>query len=168
MTPTVATAVWMLLALVGAFAVVIYFSLRARKASFANNLHLRAQDLFPSLGTSDADFANLVYGVWRDKSSTHLELLVRDSRDQELASIVFHTLSREPAFTIELGGTSLRSRCAGKVSTDYRSTPCRGFVADALHVSRVVRRHFSIRGVESGDDREQACTRSSAGASLRI
>ena len=104
MTPTVASAVWMLLALFSVFTVTIYFSLRARKAAFASNLNLRAQDLLTSLGASEADFANLIYGVWRDKSATHLELLVRDSRDQELASIVFHTLSRTPAFTIELAG----------------------------------------------------------------
>ncbi|MGH9709835.1 MAG: hypothetical protein ACRD37_04750, partial [Candidatus Acidiferrales bacterium] len=103
------TPLWIFIGLVVLFAFVIYFGLKLRKASFAKNLDIRAQDIWPSLQGTGWNFSDLLYGVWQDFSATELGLIAKNSRDEEVGKITFHTGSRQRWITFECGGSAFEA-----------------------------------------------------------
>ncbi len=109
MTPSEITLLWFLLGTCLTFAIIVYLGLRLRKRSMMENLQFKAQDIWVPLQTSGWNIANLLYGVLQDFSATEAGLIVRDSRDEEVGKITFHTGARKGWITIQTGAELLEA-----------------------------------------------------------
>lgn len=95
---------WILVGVILLFVAVILTGLRFRKRSFQDALQIRAQDIWASVRDERWNFADLLYGIVQDFSATELGLIVRNSSDQEVGRISFHTGSRKGWITIQAAG----------------------------------------------------------------
>jgi hypothetical protein len=50
-------------------------------------------DIWPQSEDAGFDFAGLLYGVWQDFSATRLGMIVKDSRDHQVAKISYRTVT---------------------------------------------------------------------------
>lgn len=103
MTPTPHQLLLLLGGVCLLFACVIALSLRARRAIMAENLNVRAQELFEPYRGSEWDMASLLYGVFQDFTATELGMIVRDCHDEEVGRITFHAGRRLGWITLEAG-----------------------------------------------------------------
>ncbi len=92
--------VWIALGITALFGAVILFGLHTREARMARNLQLRAQDLWAPFAQSGLERDSLLYGVFQDRSTTQIEMLVRNAKDEQVGRVVFHAISRTGAITI--------------------------------------------------------------------
>jgi len=90
-----------LLALGTLFAVVIFFSFLSRQKNIAKNLALKAEDVWPQIRDAGFDFSDLLYGIWEDFSATERGMVVRDSYDRKVATIIYHTAVLQGSIMIE-------------------------------------------------------------------
>jgi hypothetical protein len=92
---------WFALGVVAFFALVIYFGLKSRKKQLAANQAVNALEVWQELSDPQWNFADLLFGVWQDFSATALGMLVKNSQDQQVGTIVFKTAARQNWITIK-------------------------------------------------------------------
>lgn len=100
---------WLVLGAAGLFGVVIFFGLKFRAASMEAGLETRAADLWVPFEGTGFEFGSLVYGVNQDFSALETGMLVRDSRDEQIGRIAFHTGRRTGWVTIQAGDRSFEA-----------------------------------------------------------
>ena len=81
---------WGALGIIALFAVVIWLGLRVRKTQMARSLRLSAQDVWAPFARSQFERDALLYGIRQDLSMVETELLVRDSKGEQVGQIVWH------------------------------------------------------------------------------
>lgn len=123
---------WGVLGIIALFAVVIWLGLRVRKAQMSRNLRMSAQEVWAPFAHSRLERDALLYGVRQDRSMLDIEMLVRDSKDEEVGRVVWHGGTRREALTISTGAASftadilptMKMRAALHSANDASDTLC--------------------------------------------
>jgi hypothetical protein len=99
----------MFLAIAALFAAVIYFGLRFRKRSMAQNLELHAFEVWKPFEASGWNFEDLLFSVAQDFSSTQFGYIVKNCRDQQIARIIFHAAALRGWIWVQMDGANFEA-----------------------------------------------------------
>ena len=93
---------YFLLAVVGGFAILIYFLLKTRSKNLVENLKLSSHQIWNSISDQSVNLVknHLLFGVWQDASATTTTMVVKDVNDQIAGSIVCPMASRQRTIII--------------------------------------------------------------------
>lgn len=109
MIQTPSGVIWMLVVIASLFAGVIYFGLRFRKQSMTKNLQLHAVDVWKPFETKGWNFEDLLFGVAQDFSSAQFGYIVRNCRDEQTATIIFHAGKLRGWICVEMNGANFEA-----------------------------------------------------------